>query len=333
MASEALLAALEGNYGEGLSLPDDVGTVRGLLAFCRKWTDGRVHPEELEAPCLSMVSRLRLGAKEMEADLNRHPEMVPEMRDPISRTIGAYGLIADILEELPELAKDAEIGDFRESLELFEQERLAVLDAQDELQFQLSGKMKLCPRCGLKGDEEACPRCGLARLYPDPASQRLRFEKAILPGVYGKVFRAYQLVVSGERSVGRLEVSLAPLEEHLEMLLSARKKMERRRADGDVPPSRRKQERALLGILIAADTDIRLALAGIDRMREATVSWKMSDLARGWEDIFHAAKALSEVALQVGRVLGVEPGAADPDSAVSRSTVLVDDLVDLAGES
>jgi hypothetical protein len=140
VATDSLLAALQGNYGMGGPAIDDVNTVRGLLNFCQKWTEGLVNAEELGTPCLAMAGRLRAGADEMEADLRKNPDMGQEMKQPITRTMEAYRAIADVLDEFPEFAKDENIDDFLDNLEVFEEERQAVLDAQEEIQFKLSGK-------------------------------------------------------------------------------------------------------------------------------------------------------------------------------------------------
>lgn len=309
MATDSLLAALQGNYGLSEIVIDDVGTVRGLLDFCKKWLKGKAHADELLQPCSSMASRLRLGADEMKRDLDRNQDMALEMRQPIERTVEAYLTIAELLDELPAMAEDENLVDFKDNLEAFEEERLAVLDAQEEIQFQLSGKTLLCPKCGLAGEESSCPRCGLVRLYPDPESYKARFQQATLSGIYGKVFRMYQRVAGGERPLVRMAAALDPLEEHLEALQDTRKRLLHRIATGELSKSRRGRLRAVERLLGVAAVDIGRALAGVERMRSAEVSLKLSDLSRGWEDIFHAAKAIEVVVVQIRRELGVESDA------------------------
>ena len=306
MAAESLLAALQGNYGLGEPIEDDVNTVRGLLGFCKKWTDGLVHPAELNDPCLAMAARLKAGANDMEADLKANAEMAEEMRTPIKRTMEAYRAIADVLEEFPEFAKDDNIDDFLDNLEVFEEERQAVLDAQEQIQFQLSGKTALCPRCGSSGEAPDCETCLLARLYPDPAANRAKLQQARLPGLYGKVFKAYVRVISGKRSLPALWEALAPLEEHLDTLLSTRKQLAKRVASGKLNPRRKQEARAAEHMLMGAEPDVQLALKGVERMKAAEQSLRMSDLSRGWEDIFHAAQALELTAARIRRRLGAE---------------------------
>lgn len=306
MATESLLAALAGNYGLAEILEDDVNTVRGLLSFCKKWTEGRVYTDELHDPCLAMASRLRGGADEMEADLNKTPDMAADMKSPIARTIEAYRAIADVLDELPEFAEDENIRDFLDDLEVFEEERQAVLDAQEQIQFQLSGKVLLCPRCGSSGEESICAACDLQRLYPDPKANRGRYEQARLSGLYARVYRAFTRVMAGEKTLDFLWPRLDPLEEHLESLIDTRKSLGKRAANTRVATSRRFDARAAERMLLDSEKDVQLALDGIARMRGARESLRMSDLSRGWEDIFFAAQVIELTAWKIRRRLGGE---------------------------
>lgn len=333
MATESLLAALQGNYGLGEPAVDDINTVRGLLAFCKKWLGGNVHPDELNNPCLAMAGRLRAGAKEMEADLGANPTMTREMRDPISRTMEAYRAIADVLDELPELARDGNFADFEDDLDLFEEERQAVIDAQEQIQFQLNGKTLLCPRCGSSGEEGDCPQCALTRLYPDRQAMKAKQEQARLPGIYGKVFRAYQRVISGERSLHILWDALGPLEEHLETLVHTRKQLLKRLAAKKLSGQRFVEAKTAEMILASGEADVTVALRGVERMKAAEQSLRMSDLSRGWEDVFHAGQAIEVTAGRLRRRFGGEdeeaptPGGASPSLGAQG-----DDLVSFSGE-
>jgi hypothetical protein len=329
VAADNLLAALKGNYGVGQPWVDDVNTVRGLLSFCKKWTEGLVHADELNDPCLAMAGRLRAGANEMEADLRTNPAMADEMRAPITRTMEAYRAISDVLEEFGPFARDDNIDDFLDNLEVFEEERQAVLDAQEQIQFQLSGKVPLCPRCGSSGEEERCDKCLLTRLYPDPSANRARLQQARLPGLYGKVFRAYLRVLGGERSLNVLWEALGPLEEHLETLLSTRKQLRKRISSGKLSGRRRLDARAAESLLSDAQEDLQVALRGVERMRAVEHSLRMSDLSRGWEDIFHAAQGIEMVAARIRRRLGDEDEA---ESGPSVPPTSGDDLVSFSGE-
>lgn len=327
MATDSLLAALQGNYGLGEPAVDDVNTVRGLLGFCRKWAEGLVHPDELHEPCVAMAGRLRAGADEMEADLRKNPEMGPEMKQPITRTMESYRAIADVLDEFPEFAREENIDDFLDNLEVFEEERQAVLDAQEEIQFQLSGKSLLCPRCGSPGEEADCQTCGVTRLYPDPQGIRSRHEQARLPGLYGKVHKAYQRVIAGKRSLHVLIEALGPLEEHLETLVHTRKQLLKRINSKRLTGQRFVDAREAEMMLAGAESDVMAALKGVERMKSAEQSLKMSDLSRGWEDIFYAAQAIEVTAARIRRRFGEDDEVEAPACAPGG-----DDLISISGE-
>lgn len=332
MATDSLLAALQGNYGMGEPLPDDVNTVRGLLNFCRKWAEGLARPSELHDPCMAMAGRLRAGAAEMETDLRNNPTMGPEMRNPVTRTMEAYRAIADVLEEFPEFARDDNIDDFLDNLEVFEEERQAVLDAQEQIQFQLSGQNLICPRCGATGEEPACPSCGLTRLYPDPNAMRARHEQARLPGLYGKVFKAYQRVISGQRSLHVLLEALGPLEEHLETLVHTRKQMLKRLNSRKLSGKRLAETREAEMMLAGAESDVLVAIKGVERMKGAEQTLKMSDLSRGWEDVFHAAQAIEMTAARIRRRFGEDEEASAGPSPAGGPSTSTDDLISFSGE-
>lgn len=303
MASDSLLSALQSNYGAGGG-GDDVTSVRGLLNFCRDWIKGRVHPEELNNPCIEMAYKLRQAAADYAADLSSNPSITPAMREPIERSIEGYNAIADLLEELPELARDGNLRDFQDDLDVYEEERLAVLNAQDEMQNLLCSNAPICPKCGGTGEGIVCEPCQRIRLYLNPDALSLNPEP--VRGVYGDVYRMYRRVITGSRSLGELWGTLFELEEHLELLQYNRKQAQRKLEEGGLPISRQDELSTLKRLLEDADGDVQLALAGIERMRLAEESLKASDLRRGWEDILQASLSLERMASRFIRDLGTE---------------------------
>ena len=302
MAADSLLAALQSNYGTGDTVVDDVNTVRGLLSFCKKWPEGLVRAEALNNPCLAMAAQLREAAAQLEPDLQDNPEMAQEMREPIARTMEGYLAIADALEELPEFARDNNVNDFVDNIGAFEEERQAILDAQDKIQLQLSGNVRLCPRCGSSGEASDCETCFLTRLYPDPKPASIPPGQNV-QGLYGKVFRAYHRAISGDHSLQVLWGALELLEEHLESLLSTRKQFTKRLDSGDLSGQRQVEAEITETLLAAAEKQVALALKGIERMKTAQESFQVLDLSRGWEDIYHAAQAIEVTATRIRREL------------------------------
>ena len=249
-----------------------------------------------------MAGRLRGGAEEMAADLAANPEMAYGMREPIQRTLEAYRSIADVLEELPDFAKEENRTDFLDDLEVFEDARQAVLDAQEEIQFQLSGRVLICPRCGGQGEGTDCPKCQVTRLYPDPQAMRARTEEqANLSGIYAKAYKAYLAILQGRMSLPALVDALFPLQEHLDSLVQTRKQFTKKVRNRKVKGQRARDMYVAASILASIDDDIQTALLGVERMRGAERSLKMSDLYRGWEDVFHAAQGIEAGAYQLWR--------------------------------
>lgn len=292
MASDFLLAALQENYGLTRQVIDDVTTVRGLLSFCKKWPQGLLNPEALHNPCFSMATQLREAAAKMEADLGDNPTMAEPMRAPLRRTANAYLAIAKVLEDLPPLAMEGESRDFKDLLEEFEQERLNVLEAQEQMEVQLNGSIAVCPRCGSSGPESECPSCLLTRLFPDSHALRAQSQADRVQGIYAKVFHSFIRVVTGERSLRVLLNHVDLLEEHLESLIHTRKQATRRLDAGFFVGRRREESILTESVLLEAEDDIKLALQGVEHMREAEKSLRVYDLSRGWDDIFHAAQSI-----------------------------------------
>ena len=308
-----LLAALADNYGDGSPPPVDVTTVRGLLAFCKRWPNAQVQAAELQEPCLAMASRLQAAGQATQADLRANTALGPAMAEPVAQTAESFLLLSEILRELPELARDGQVEDFLEALEDYEAERQLVLEAQAVIAQQVGGAVCLCPRCGGSGAESVCPACKLVRLYPDPKGhERPPSPPVKLSGAYYGVFRAYQDVLSGGRSLPDLLAALVPLEAHLRSVLQLRQSLRQ------TP-----QEAGALGaqaevVLNRVDPELRRAQKGVERIRLAQESLRISDINHGWDDIFDSAVVI-EGALHPLRVAeGGTPSAAAVDTVELR---------------
>lgn len=333
MATDSLLAALQENYGLADQVLDDVSTVRGLLSFCKKWpAGGPVSAGELNNPCLAMAAQLRAAAAKVELDLRENPDMAEEMRAPVKRTMDAYISIADVLEELPELASEQKESDFLENLELWEEERQAVLDAQQQIELYLSGSIAVCPRCGSSGEPADCAPCGLLRLYPDPQASQNASSQGNVQGLYGKVFRAYTRVLSGDEPLAVLWEALELLEEHLEMLLVTRQQTSERIDSGTLTGQPLEEAQLTESVLHEAEPHVGQALRGVEQMRVADQSLRVHDLSRGWEEIYHAAQAIEAATVRMRRELSEdEDEGEDVESAVLRGP-RGDDRIALSGE-
>lgn len=316
MSFSNFLETLQGNYIEQKVVADDTGTVRGLLSFCKKWPTGQVQAGELDRPCRDMANRLRAEAAANQNDLRANRNLSAVMREPIEQMTESYLAIAEVLDEVPVLAADGALEDFLESLEIYDEERRAIIDANASLEMQLSGKVAICPCCGASGSESVCPKCRLLLLYPDPrAASHMAApgRRATLSGVYGDVFQAYLAVSEGKAGLQRLEAALLPLESHLRDLLVAQRQLSqadlRELGEGSALP---------LGdfarLLSVIQPEIEAAHRGIARLRGVAETRQMADLHRGWDEIFDAAQAIDGGLRQVRQRHGAEPAESAPET-------------------
>lgn len=296
-----LLAALQSNYGDGEPPPPDVNTVRGLLAFCKLWLDGEVDTDELNNPCMSMSGRLKGGAKDTEADLRQNPDMVESARAPIARMGQSYWAIADVLDRLPLLAADNDIAGYKQAIELFENERQVVLDCSAEIERSMSGEIRMCPRCGAP-EGEYCDKCGLIKLYPDPrATENDRSKTAILAPIYGRVNEAVDAVMGGKANLPHV----VDVTNQLEDVLVEMQKSYEQAAEMEASRDGSTQEfRDSLDLANRLLDEIENSFAGIDRIRDVEQTFRMGDIARGWDTIFDAAVAMQRATKRFAKSYG-----------------------------
>lgn len=305
MESNPLLAALQSNYGDGTPPPPDPNTVKGLLAYCKLWLEGEVEAQELNNPCIAMSGRLKVGARETEKDLEQNPDLIEERRAPIERMAEAYWTIAEILDRLPGFAADNDVEAFEDAVDHFSEERQAVLDCNAEIERSLSGEYRMCPRCGSDDQEEnICPTCDLVRLYPDPAATEYdRSKTAVLPPIYGKVNKAYDAVMTGEKSLHVVLDAADDLEQYLvDVQKGYRQVAEMEMEDGEGAAEAKEGQELAQRIL----RDIEKVFGGIERLRRAQESLQMSDLSRGWDTIFDAAADIQRSSNRFAKAHGFE---------------------------
>jgi hypothetical protein len=296
-----LLSALQSNYGDGAPPPPDVNTVRGLLVFCKMWLDGETDTRDLNNPCMSMSSRLKGGAKDTEADLRQNPDLVDAARRPIERMAQAYWKIAEVLDHLPTLAADNDTQGYKDAVEVFEEERQAVLDCNTEIERSMSGEVRLCPRCGDQ-EGEFCDPCGLVKLYPDPrATEYDQTKTAVLAPIYGKVNKAYDDVMSGKKSLPHVFSSV----DELDAILIQMQKAYEDAANMEVAEGEDSQEfqdgKELANRLL---DELEKSFAAIDRMRDVEENFRMADLSRGWDTLFDSAVSMQRATQRFAKSYG-----------------------------
>lgn len=277
------LDALRDEYGEGKLSTVDPDSVRGLLALCKAWPNNQVGAEELRQSCLRQADRMKAAAKASNGELKADPNMSRTLARPITHCYETYEALAEIMEELPDLARDDKLETFMEVLDDYEAERQMLLEAQADVARQRMATPCVCPGCVSMGKEPVCPECGLLRMYPDPA-ERPKDAGAPAARPYADAYKVYKSVMAGRRPLGDLLAVLSPLETHLH---STKRLCERQHPDLADPA-----DQPALAMLRRVLPEVRRALKGIARIRAAQVTLRMSDVNHGWDDIYDSAVAI-----------------------------------------
>ncbi len=285
MSDNPLLAALQASYG--VTVEEDPTTVRGLLRYCRQWLRDEVSAQDLHNPCWEMAGRLRAAAQATFDDLDKNPELCEESREPVIVTGEGYEAIADILEELPKLAAENRREDFEEALEEYEAERVAVLEATEEIHAQMSGRERRCYRCASTGEQVRCESCGLIMLFPDPKQLRdYSYKSAALSPLHQAVYRAYIAVLEGRESLESLLGALPALSKHLKDITRF---CDIQAASGELARS-----------ISSLRQNVQMAKGGVARIEGVASTYQASDLNRGWEDIFESSIAIRDDLVHLG---------------------------------
>lgn len=294
MSYNPLFAALQASYGAPPE--EDPTTVRGLQRYCRQWLRGEISAEDLHNPCWEMAGRLRGAAQATFADLEKNPELCEESREPVIVTGEGYEAIASILEELPVLAAENQREDFEEALEEYEAERVAVLEATEEINAQMSGQERRCFRCASTGERVRCEYCGLIMLYPDPKQLRdYSYRSAALSPLHQTVYKAYLAVLEGRESLEILLGTLPALSKHLKDIT--------RFCDSQASSGE------LDWAVSSLRQNVQTAMGGVARIEGVASTYRASDLNRGWEDIFESSVAIRDDVVYLGRAQGQAQGA------------------------
>ena len=308
-----LLAALQSNYGDGNTPPPDTNTVRGLLEFCKMWLDQETETEDLNNPCMEMSARLKAGAKAQEDDLKQNPDLIDARRAPMARMAEAYWTIADILDRIPVMAAEDDVEGYEEVIGLFEEERQMVLDCNAEVEETLSGKIRLCPRCGDDAAGDLCTDCQLIPLFPDPRGAEFDPGKtAVLPPVYGQLNQAYDAVMSGVASLSTIYAPLSSFEKYLlELQNGYQQAVELTPNEGEDNSGFAEGQdlaRRLLG-------ELERSFEGVSRIRSVAESFSMADLSRGWDNIFNAGVDIQRATQSFAKMNGLLEDDGQSDSA------------------
>lgn len=289
-----LFSALQETYASEGDLPlENTSTVKGLMAYARRWLTGAVPADDLRPALHTMRARIQQAAVDTKADLDKAGTLDPALRDPVERSYEGYLAIGDALDEMLE-ALDANAAPlFKQSLSMLEDVSEEMSAAQREIKLWMFGTDPRCPKCGISDESQRCKGCDLDFLIPDvdaamDQSQRTGF----LRQEYLDVFKAYVGVISGECRLPRLWAALNPLEELLGQFHALAGQIMSVEGGADVG-------RAL-------EACLEDSLDGIDRMRMAAESRQMIDLNQGWNQIFDSALHLQHIVPELARTAGQE---------------------------
>ncbi len=324
METNPLLQALTANYGDGNPPPDDVSTVRGLLSFAKKWLSGDVGADQLHNPCLELAGRLKGGAQATERDLKANPHLDPGTKGPVQRMAVAYRRIAQILEELPQLAVDGDVEEYRDAIEEFEYERQAVLNAQDQVASTMDGTVLRCPRCQIEADGyDLCPAepsCEMVTLYPDPKMLTNQPQRsADLTPIHASVYRSYLAVMKGDESLPHLIAALTPLEAHLDELSQTAQSLADLEAGEEEERDELEEGRAMA---LKLQRELESSHQGVLRIKEVMRTRQMRDLTRGWEELFDSGQTIRSLL----RSFAKQRGYLEPEALESH------DLIEFRGD-
>lgn len=136
----------------------------------------------------------------------------------------------------------------------------------------------LCLSCATRNEDDYCQDCGLEMMIPAPhVESSAPARQAALPGDFVAVYSIYQAVLRGEASLESLEADLCSLES----------RVLRTRPLCDV----RSPEVTELGSLALS---LDCIVEGVNQMRRASTTRRVSDLQGGWTQIFQSAVRMQE---------------------------------------
>lgn len=196
-----------------------------------------------------------------------------------------------IFEELPTLAANNQRAKFEEALEEFEAERLVVLEATEESNAQMSDRDCRCQRCGQLGTAvDRCKDCGLTMLHPDPKQlQDYSLTSARLSLSHVRLYNALVSVKEGKSSLEALMATLPTLTAQVRELTRFCDHAD----EEELPP----------WLLSSLRRNIQAAQGGIERLAGTATSRRISDLNRGWEDIFESSVVGPRIVPAVARIV------------------------------
>lgn len=308
--SNPLLSALQDAFDDGDGLPEG-NTIKEVVKMVEMWLDGQAPAERITRALENMAGTAAQAAFATERDIEEAGEMAPDLREPTERSLLAYRSMVGTLESLCEAVHQQASGRAQADLEELKASAGELAAAQQAFQAWMQSAAPTCPRCGAT-EVSACAQpdfCPKEFFIPDiHAATGMAQQTATLGPDYVRAYEAFSQVVSGEAGLAVLLQALTPLERYLEEALA-----------GAQAAFNEEEDNVHLEALHDAVLD---SLDGVDQIRRAATSRRMSDLNQGWKKIFEGAIRLLQHTASLAEEAGETP----------TSTISTEDSVFISGD-
>ncbi|MBI3925541.1 MAG: hypothetical protein HY319_08380 [Armatimonadetes bacterium] len=276
--SNPLLSALEDSYDDqgGRRLPEGT-TIKGLVQLVEMWLQGRIESGHLVPILDAMAGTVSQAAFATERDIRAAGPMAPELREPAEVSLDAYRNMVAAIEGIQHGVTEDSASTVEAELQALRNSTEDLLAAQEAFQAWMESPAPACPRCGATDLSWCTPDCPGELFIPDrEAVMGQSQQTATLGPDHVRAFEAYSKVVSGEARLAVLLEALKPLAHQLE---TARASAQAVSHQGEGDPET--LEEVLDALLDSLD--------GIDQVRRAAQSRRMSDINQGWRKVFTGA--------------------------------------------
>lgn len=285
---------------------EDSGTIRGVIALLEQWAGGELRAEDVLNPTGAMQRRLEEAARHNAAEIQANPQQSEPVRGHNERIQEGFEVCAEVLLEVQEGIENGARAEVAKLLDELKAAADQVTAARIALEDWMSSPEPLCPGCGGRGDGRSCQSCNLELLVPDPdAAEVPQSRQAQLGPEYVAVFQAYHAALSGRQPLSGLQSPLAQLQSRVGEWMNL---------SGSI------NDQAVNELLAELEGVLEGIAEGIDSMESAFITRRVSDLNRGWREIFNNAVAMQNLLPELGAAAG-EPAEVSPATTVGEDSV------------
>jgi len=304
-----LIANLRDNFGA----PPDTSTVKGITRYCEMWIadEAAVNSSELMRSCEAMIKMLSQAIEATESDLEKTGPTHESLADPVERSIQAYERLQETLRELKEVVGAEGRAKAESLLEELRQASDVLHQAQMDMEHWVRQEIPRCPRCG-SDEADPCPNCGLQLMYLDPSGGiKVKDASANLPPEFGRLYSAITTIRDGEVSLEKLGTVLPPVEKSVNTFLAS--------------VSAARQQNQESQNLEQSEECLREIKAGLELLRATLSSRRITDLQKGWLQVFRSAVELQDIRRSLleefGGAEGREIAARERESQTKHDTI------------